>query len=119
MTHGRLVLSLLVAGFLLMAGDVMACEGCFAAGQTLPGGATTDHVTCWTYDDGAMESCYVEVGLHNCKVTNDFDTCPVQPPSGGGNNGGNSGGGSGGQCHRDASGACPPECTSCGSLINM
>lgn len=116
-----LLLSVLFIGFLFAAGDGIACEGCFAAGQTLPSGGVSSKVTCYTYDAGAEEGCYVQEGYNNCTMwSNNDDACPVPPPGGGGGgNGGSSGGGTGGNCRRDSSGACPPECMSCGPINNM
>ena len=119
MSFRRFLFSVLFISFVVAAGDVMACEGCFGPGQKLPGGAKTSKLTCWTYDSGVAEGCYVEDGYQNCDLWSyNEDACPVPPPSSGG--GGNSGGGgTGGSCRRDSTGACPPECTSCGSFNDL
>ena len=105
------VLFISAAWLVLASADVDAC--------TSPGGCadcqngTNNVASCITVSYDA--SCECSISANNRSMCILAGTCDYTGPGGGGGTGGGTGGG-GTSCTRPASGWCPAECTSCGTV---
>lgn len=109
---------LFLTTFLLFAPALFACEDCIPKGRKTPDNTIAPETTCWSWDGGAVEGCYVVSDYSNCKMWSYTENaCPVT--NGGGGGGGTGGDTGGGGCGRDESGACPADCGSCGPMNDM
>ncbi|HEY0142024.1 MAG TPA: hypothetical protein VGF48_14085 [Thermoanaerobaculia bacterium] len=102
-------LALLV--LLFTAPSLFACEECIPRGTEDEDGIVKLYTRCRVESTSQYEGCIAYDW--GCDLWSYGTTCPSEGSGGPGGPGGGGGGGGTG-CTRDASGSCPPECTSCG-----